>query len=180
MEILQCDVESISDWHPHLFLEPHVVACVAILNQYSGSPAVIEVQCTNIDLPWLKQDSVLYLELSWSDAMSAKATRLRSTMQSRSLVELAAIALALVLTHQVVNLGQLDVTNYGERADYRSLDVPSVLEISGTETLSEIARREREKVEQALKNPFGLDAYVVICGFSAERHCIRFSRHVAI
>jgi hypothetical protein len=74
----------------------------------------------------------------------------------------------------------LDVTNYGDRADYRSLDVPSVLEISGTETLSELSRREREKVEQALKNPFGLDAYIVICGFSKDSHRIRFSRHVAI
>ncbi len=98
-------------------------------------------------------------------------------MQPKSLVEWAAIALASILTHRVVNLGQLDVTNYGERADYRSLDAPSVLEISGTETLSELARRHREKIAQALENPFGLDAYVAVCGFSDVRHRIRFSYH---
>lgn len=98
-------------------------------------------------------------------------------MQSKSLVELSAIALASILVSRIVLLGQLDVTNYGERADYRSVDVPSVLEISGTESLSEITRRHREKIAQALENPLGLDAYVVICGFSDEKHRIRFSYH---
>ena len=62
-------------------------------------------------------------------------------MQVKPLVEMAATALALILAHRVVNLGQLDVTNYGDQADYRSLDVLGVLEISGTESLSELARR---------------------------------------
>ena len=31
---------------------------------------------------------------------------------------------------------------------------------------SESARRHREKVAQVLENPFGLDAYVVVCAFS--------------
>jgi len=69
------------------------------------------------------------------------------------------------------------VTNYGERADYRSLDMQSVLEISGTETLSALMRRHQQKVEQALKNPFGFDAYIVVCAFSESGHRIRFSFH---
>ena len=48
----------------------------------------------------------------------------------------------------------------------------SVLEISGTETASELVRRHREKVVQALENPFGLDAYVIICAFSKFGHLI--------
>ncbi len=175
--ILRCGVDQISDWHPHLFLEPHIVACVAILSQYSSSPAVIEVECLDIVSTWLEQSAKFQLEISWSEEMANKAGRLRLTMQSKPLVELAAIALALILTHHVVNLGQLDVTSYGDRADYRSLDVPSVLEISGTENLSEVARRQREKIAQALENPLGLDAYVVICGFSDEGHRVRFSYH---
>ena len=63
------------------------------------------------------------------------------------------------------------------RADYRSLDMTSVLEISGTEILSELPRRHREKITQALANPLGLDAYVVICGFAKEKHRIRSSYH---
>jgi len=174
---LRCTIEQIADWHSHLFLEPHIVACVAILSQYSQSPAVLAVECTNIVSSWLGQEERFKLEISWSEDMAKKADRFRATMQSKSLTEMAAIALSLILTHHIVNLGQLDVTNYGDRADYRSLNVPSVLEISGTETPSEFTRRHREKVAQALENPFGLDAYVVVCSFSEDNHRIRFSYH---
>ena len=112
-----------------------------------------------------------------SKATERKAERLRATIQTKPIVEMAASALAFVLIPNIVNLGQLDVTNYGDRADYRSLNMPSVLEVSGTETASELRRRHREKVEQALENPFGLDAYVVICAFSKSGHLIRFSYH---
>lgn len=90
---------------------------------------------------------------------------------------MASSALAFVLTPQIVNLGQLDVTNYGDRADYRSTERQSVLEISGTETSSELTRRHQEKVVQALENPFGFDAYVVVCSFSTSGHRILFSYH---
>lgn len=179
MEILtfQCAIEQIADWYPRLFLEPHIVACVAVMNPYSAPPAVFEVECLNIASEWLGQAMQFRLEVSWLDETARKAERLRVTMQAKPLVEMAATALALILTHQIVNLGQLDVTNYGDRADYRSLDVPSVLEISGTEVPSELARRHREKVAQALANPLGLDAYVVVCAFSEDGHRIRFSYH---
>ena len=42
---------------------------------------------------------------------------------------------------------------------------------------SEPTRRHREKVAQALENPFGLDAYVVVCAFSTFGYSIRFSYH---
>ena len=98
-------------------------------------------------------------------------------MQAKPLVEMAAATLALVLANRVVPLGQLDVTDYGGRADYRSLSVSKVLEISGTETLKELGRRHREKVAQALANPLSWDAYVVVCAFSDKGHRIRFSHH---
>ena len=189
MEIvtLQCAIEQIADWYPRLFLEPYIVACVAVMNPYSASPAVFEVECLNIASEWLSQAMQFRLEVSWLDETARKAEHLRLTMQkathdfvlaqAKPLVEMAATALALILTHQVVNLGQLDVMNYGDRADYRSLDVPSVLEISGTEVPSELTRRHWEKVAQALANPLGLDAYVVVCAFSADGHRIQFSYH---
>jgi hypothetical protein len=174
---LQRAIEQIADWHPRLFLEPHIVACVAMMNPYSTSPAAFEVECQNIASEWLGEAMQFRLEVSWSEETARKAERLRSTMQVKPLVEMAATALALILSHRVVNLGQLDVTNYGQRADYRSLDAPYVLEISGTESPSELARRHREKVAQALANPLGLDAYIVVCAFSAEGCHIRFSYH---
>ena len=177
MLIRKCAIEKISNWHPRLFLELHVVACVAVMRLYSASPAMFEVTCENIASDWLGEDTQFMLEVSWSDETERNAERLRATIQTKPIVEMAASALAFVLTPHIVNLGQLDVMNYGDRADYRSLDMQSVLEISGTETLSELARRHREKVSQALENPFGLDAYVVVCAFSSSGHHIRFSYH---
>jgi hypothetical protein len=99
-------------------------------------------------------------------------------MQSGPLVELASVAVALLLCNRVVSLGRLDVTDYGARADYRSRKRKLVLEISGTEVSAELGRRHREKVAQATGNPFGWDAYVVVCAFSPEGHRIRFSKHL--
>ena len=177
MPTFRCAIEKISDWHPYMFLEAHIVACVAVMRSHSSSPAVFEVTCENIDSDWLGEETRFMLEVSWSEETERKAERLRATIQSRPIVEMAASALAFILSPNIVNLGQLDVTDYGDRADYRSLDMQSVLEISGTETGSQLARRHREKVAQALANPFELDAYVVVCAFSPVAHLIRFSYH---
>ncbi len=174
---LRCAIEQLADWHPRLFLEPHAVACAAVLNQYSNSPAVLDVDCENIVSRWLGKATGFRMELSWLPETAEKADRLRSTVQTRPLVEMAAVALGLILAHHVVPLGQLDVTAYGERADYRSLSVPAVLEMSGTESLLELNPRHRDKAAQAAANPFGWDAYVVVCAFLAEGHRVRFSKH---
>ena len=173
----KCAIEKVPDWHSHMFLDLHVVACVAVMRFYALSPVVFEVSCENIVSDWLREENRFMLEVSWSAETERNAERLRATIQRKPLVEMAASALAFILTPNIVNLGQLDVTDYGDRADYRSLDPPSVLEISGTETASELTRRHREKVEQALDNPFGLDAYVVVCAFSSFGNLIRFSYH---
>jgi len=117
------------------------------------------------------------MQVSWTDATAEKAERLRATMPASEVVELAAVALAFVLARRVLGLRQLVVTSSGERADYRAPRVSRVLEVSGTETLSELGRRHREKVVQALRNPFCWDVYVVVCGFATPEHRIRFSAH---
>jgi hypothetical protein len=35
----------------------------------------------------------------------------------------------------------------------------------------------REKIAQALRNPFHWGAYVIVCGFASPEHRIRFSAH---
>ena len=55
------------------------------------------------------------------------------------------------------------------RAD--PLDIPSLLKLA----VQQLLISDREKV--ALENPFGLDAYVVVCAFSTFGHFIRFSYH---
>jgi hypothetical protein len=175
--VLRCAVEQVVDWHPHLFVDPHVAALVAVANQYSGSPAPFEVECANVTSRWLGQASQFRLEVSWHGDTVAEAERLRATMQSGPIVELAAIALALILVRRVVPLGRLDVTAYGARADYRARRRQLLLEISGTEVAAELGRRHREKVAQAQDNPFGWDAYVIVCAFSRKGHRNRFSKH---
>jgi hypothetical protein len=175
--VLQCGIEAIQDWHPRLFLEPHIVACVAVLSQYSDSPAIMNVTCDDIESDRLSGETELQLELSWSSETQEKANRLRATVQSNSLLEMASCALGFLLVHQILQAGQLDVTQYGNRADYRFLDASYVLEISGTERDSEFERRHRDKASQALANPLGWDAFVIVCAFSQEGHRIRFSFH---
>jgi hypothetical protein len=172
---LRCAVESLAEWHQHMFLEPHIVAFTAVTSRYAAAPARFDVVCEGVVSRWLKDASRFNLEVSWNEETEEKAKRLRATIQPKPLVEFASVAIALILSDRVVRLGPLDVTQYGDRADYRAPRAKRVLEISGTETVSELGRRHREKIAQALKNPFGWGAYVVVSGFSARGHRVRFS-----
>src|SRR5579884_2800138 len=174
---LRCAIEELAGWYPRLFLDPYIVACVSALRQYSGSPADFDVDCEGIVSRWLGDREKFELRVSWGEPTADKAERLRATMPSKEVVELASVALAFVLARRVLGLRQLVVTSLGEGADYRAPAASRVLEVSGTETLSELGRRHREKVAQALRNPFGWGAYVIVCGFGKSGHRIRFSAH---
>ena len=175
--ILRCNIEDLSTWHPWFYLEPHIVSCAAILGRYGDAPAVIDVECSGVKSAWLADARRLRLEIAWSDETARKADRLRATVQAKPLVEMAATAVALLLAHRVLDLGQLDVTRYGERTDFRSTRVSCMLEISGTEVFDELGRRHREKIAQAIASPLGWDSYVVVCAFSQRGHRTRLSFH---
>jgi hypothetical protein len=177
LRTLRCAIEDLEGWYPRLFLEPHIVACVAVMSRYSAPPATFDVACEGIRSRWLGKHSACRLEVSWAEETAAKASRLLATMQQKPVVELASLALAFVLARRLVALGQLDLNDYGERADYRSPTAECVLEVSGTEDLSELGRRHREKVAQALDNTYGWGACVIVCAFSGKEHRIRVSRH---
>jgi hypothetical protein len=173
---LRCRIEDLGKWHPWFFLEPQVVACVAVLARHGRSPATFDVECLNIKSSWLGDAAGFRLEVSWAPETAEKADRLRAIVQSRPLVEMAATALALAIVHHALRLGQLDVTHYGDRTDYRSTRISCMLEVSGTESPGELGRH-RQKIAQASLNPLGWDAYVVVCSFSSLGHRIRFSFH---
>jgi hypothetical protein len=179
MRTLRCRVEELASWHPWFYVEPQVAAFVAVVDSYGRTPALFEVDCFNVESPWLGQDKHFRLEVSWSARTAEKAQRLRATMQAKPLVEMAATALALVVVHHILQLGKLDASLYGDRTDYRSTRNSCMLEISGTESRRELARRHRQKIAQALSNPLGWDAYVVVCAFSSRGHQVRFSFHRA-
>ncbi len=174
---LRCRIEDLGEWHPWFFLEPRVVACVAVLDLHGHSPAVFDVDCLNIESGWLGDAARFRLEVSRAPETAEKAARLRATVQSRPLVEMAATAPALAITHHVLRPGRLDVTHHGDRTDYRSTRISCMLEISGTESPSEPSRRHRHKVAQASLNPLGWGAYVVVCSLSPLGHRIRSSFH---
>lgn len=176
---LRCSIEQVASWYPQFFLEPHIVACAAVMARYSDSPATFGVECREVHSRWLRGEGEFSLDVGWSEETRAKADRLRATIQSKPLIEMAATAIALVLAHRVLQLEQLDVTEYGDRADYRSPKRQCLLEISGTEALSELVRRQKAKAAQAMANPLRWDAYVIVCAFSAEGHRIRLSHHGA-
>jgi hypothetical protein len=177
LRILRCVVEDIEDWYHRLFLEPHSVACVAVMNRYSKPPAIFEVACEGITSRWLGQDSAFRMEVSWAEETAAMAGRLLATVQQKPVVEMASIALAFIIARRILALGQLDLNDYCERADYRSPSAQCVLEVSGTEQISELGRRHRAKVAQARDNTYGWGAFVVVCAFSARGHRIRVSQH---
>jgi hypothetical protein len=177
IRILPCAIEQIAEWHPELYLEAHIVAGVAVMRENGPPPCRMEVECQGISSARLGRARRFRLQVSWAAATEGKAERLRHTVQRINLVEMASIAVAMILATMVVDLGQLEVMRHGDRADYQSLAVPSVLEVSGTEMETEFLSRHREKVAQALANPQGLDAYVVVCAFAPSGGRIRFSYH---
>jgi len=177
LRALRCAIEDLYGWYPRLLLEPHCAACVAVTSRYSASPATFEVACEGVTPRWLGKQSVFRLEVSWAEETAEKAGRLLATMQQKPVVEMASIALTFILARRLLALGQLDLNDYGERADYRSPSAQCVLEISGTEDVSELGRRCREKAAQALDNTYGWGACVVVCAFSVKGHRIRVSRH---
>ncbi len=100
--VLRYAVEDLAAWHPHLFVEPYAVAFTAVTGQYSVPPASFLVECEGLKSRWLRGERQCRLQASWTEATVDKAERLRATMPARSLVELAAVTVALALVHRVI------------------------------------------------------------------------------
>jgi hypothetical protein len=83
LRVLRCNFEDLVRWHPWLFLEPQVVAFVAVLARYGRQPAVFDVDCSNVDSQWLGDDVRFRLEVSWLPETTERAERLRATVQTK-------------------------------------------------------------------------------------------------
>jgi hypothetical protein len=64
LRTLRCAIEDLKGWYPRLFLEPHSVACVAVMSRYSSPPTTFEVACEGITLRWLRQATAFRLAVS--------------------------------------------------------------------------------------------------------------------
>jgi hypothetical protein len=101
--LLRCAIEEVSELHANF-----VRGTTRRRLRCRGRPILrasrlFEVECGNVASRWLGKATECRLEVSWQD--------------SGTLVELASVALALILANRVVRLGRLDVTDYGGRAD---------------------------------------------------------------
>ena len=64
MRSLRQNMERLEGWYPNLFLEPHRVAAVTVLSEYSDSPAFFDIHGENV--PQLAAtDEEFRLALSW-------------------------------------------------------------------------------------------------------------------
>src|SRR3954454_5954770 len=73
MRTLRVHIEDIAKWHPWFYVEPHIVSCAAVLSRYGRSPAVLDVQCSRVKSPWLRDSSRFRLQVAWSDETAMKA-----------------------------------------------------------------------------------------------------------
>src|SRR4051812_17768605 len=100
--VLVCAIEDIHVWHPRMYLEAHAAAFVSVAGHYARMPARFRVECARVKSNWLAAAKQFTLEVAWTEATIDKAERLRATLQQKPLVELAAVAVALILAHRIL------------------------------------------------------------------------------
>ena len=63
-----------------MFLEAHIVSCIAVMRSHSALLAVLKVTSENIVSDWLGEETQCKLEVSWSEKTKRKAERLQATI----------------------------------------------------------------------------------------------------
>jgi len=98
-------------------------------------------------------------------------------IQDNPLTEWAALGVACVVLWHFAGIRLHAVAAAGDRFDYWALqaDKEFGLEISGTLTAN-VEVRHREKVQQLRDNPYGVDGYVVVVGFTSRQVVLSFHR----
>ena len=140
--------------------------------------------CLAEQLPWQAGEAKFTIEFKgiWSDEPT-RPLRLRwdagvlrlspGGAPNRTVTELAACAVALILSTTLLQAPAQTVAEVGERFDYwlRGDEGWYGLEVSGTQSVerSELQQRYREKRRQLLSNTQGLNGYVVIVGFATRQ-----------
>jgi hypothetical protein len=170
-------IEDVMAAHPNLYLEHCVVMAVALMSRRIVSPCEFSVECEGFLPAALGSANRFLLYVSWTEQTALKAQRVWQTEQPKSIIERAAVALAALLFAKLIPHGQMRVTRAGERADYWLPRLQCALEVSGTDRLHELPRRQREKALQVLSNPLRWHGYVVVCCFAVSKKLIRWSYH---
>jgi hypothetical protein len=95
----------------------------------------------------------------------------------RTITEWAACGVACAVLARYTSMRICAVTGDGDRFDYwvRDGDQEYGLEVSGTIT-DDLETRLRLKIRQLCTNPYGVDGYVIIVGFSTNEVIFSFHR----
>ena len=168
-------IEEIGNFHPEMELEHLILSAVAVMATYSPN-LYCDFRLEYQDLPedLVRGKLPTHLRIHWHSETAIRAEGIRRTHQRKNLVEFAAIAVALLLFPQVVDLSGFEPTDIGERADYWIANRKYLVEISGTENPDKVRQRQWEKKGQLLSNPSAQDGYVVVCGFATQEILLSF------
>lgn len=146
-------------------------AIVRLRGNSDATEATLTVKLLNVGGTDETQRS---LGISWS-ASSAPAQPL--AVQERIVTEWAACGVACAVVSLYAGLRMREVAGNGDRFDYWVDDGEREygLEVSGT-TTDDIETRHRAKVRQLRENPYGVDGYVVVVGFTTREIIFSFNR----
>jgi hypothetical protein len=150
-------------------LVPLAIARLAGLK--GASEAVLAVELRDIGGPGEARRT---LRLKWR---RESATHQGPALPERSVTEWAACVVACAVVFRYGGMRVSQVTADGDGFDYWVTDGEReyALEVSGTQR-ADIESRHRSKVRQLQANPYEVDGYVVVVGFSARAVVFSFHR----
>jgi hypothetical protein len=162
-------IESLKEINPEgMLAEYFIKPAIALLEDYRLVPYPLDITCSQIDSDLLNGSDTLQVEINWLKETFPDSKILLNTIQREVIIENTAVAIAFLLTTEVVGCTIDEVTLRGDRADYFMNGRDLMLEISGTGALKQCATRHKQKSEQLLENPYGKPGYVVVCCFSTQ------------
>src|ERR1041384_6288991 len=132
----------------NLFVDIFIKPAIALMEKYEKNPFPIDIKCQSIPSSDDKED--LPIEIEWESNTFPNWRQLFDTIQRPPIVELSAIAIALILVTQIAKCRTPEVTMRGEKADYYLNDKELMLEVSGTENINSLSPTHKKKIKQLL------------------------------
>lgn len=168
MRIIRGAIESITELHPGLYLEHHVVMAVAVLKRMCAAPCDFRVHCDGF-CPPLLTDPNFILRVQWRRATERLADKMLKSEQRIPIIERAAVGISAMLIGALVPEGHMIVTVHGDRADYWLPKCRYAVEISGTDRKVALTARVRRKRKQVCSNVLGWRGYAIVCCFDRNQ-----------
>jgi hypothetical protein len=152
------------------FLLPYAVV------RLSGNDARVQSVVLSVSLRDVLQarEQIRRLQLLWTTPFPEKPLPL----QAKPVTEQAACAVAFVFVPLYAQARVVDVAESGDRFDYWVINEECRLglEVSGTIT-GNLQDRHREKVDQLMDNPYGVDGYVAVVRFGTREAIFSFHEY---